>query len=67
MNTPVLGDDGQVRYIIHRVADVTEFVHLRKVGREQQRTAADAQMRAKGMEIDLFVQARVRRTGVAIG
>ena len=58
VNAPVLGDDGQVRYIIHRVEDVTEFVHLRKVGREQQRAVADAQMRAEGMEIDLFVRAR---------
>ncbi|MFF4360134.1 ATP-binding protein [Streptomyces sp. NPDC001604] len=58
VNTPVLGDDGQVRYIIHRVEDVTEFVHLRRVGREQQRAVAEAEMRAEGMEIDLFVRAR---------
>ncbi|MFF4804980.1 ATP-binding protein [Streptomyces sp. NPDC001351] len=58
VNTPVLGDDGQVRYIIHRVEDVTEFVRLRRVGREQQRAVAEAEMRAEGMEIDLFVRAR---------
>ncbi|MCI3273865.1 ATP-binding response regulator [Streptomyces cylindrosporus] len=58
VNTPVLDADGQLTYIIHRVEDVTEFVHLRKVGREQQRAVADAQMRAEGMEIDLFVRAR---------
>ena len=58
VNTPVLGDDGQVRYIIHRVEDVTEFVRLRRAGREQQRAAAEAEMRAEGMEIDLFVRAR---------
>ena len=58
VNTPVLGDDGQVRYIIHRVEDVTEFVQLRRAGREQQRAVAEAEMRAEGMEIDLFVRAR---------
>ncbi|MEU6144381.1 ATP-binding protein [Streptomyces sp. NPDC047081] len=58
VNTPVLDADGRLTYIIHRVEDVTEFVHLRKVGREQRRAVADAQMRAEGMEIDLFVRAR---------
>ncbi|WP_406437906.1 ATP-binding protein [Streptomyces sp. NBC_01613] len=58
VNAPVLGENGQVTYVIHRVEDVTEFVHLRRVGREQQRAVADAQMRAEGMEIDLFVRAR---------
>lgn len=28
LNTPVLGDDGQLRYIIHAVEDVTEAVRL---------------------------------------
>ncbi len=58
VNTPVLDERGRVTHIIHRVEDVTEFVHLRRVGREQRRVAAEAQMRAEGMEIDLFVRAR---------
>ena len=58
VNAPVLDAEGRVTHIIHRVEDVTEFVHLRHVGREQQRAVADAQMRAEGMEIDLFVRAR---------
>lgn len=58
VNAPVLDAEGRLTHIIHRVEDVTEFVHLRKVGREQQRAVADAQMRAEGMEIDLFVRAR---------
>lgn len=32
VNTPVLGDDGRVRYIIHRVEDVTELVRLQERG-----------------------------------
>lgn len=58
VNTPVLDGDGRVTHVIHRVEDVTEFVHVRRVGREQRRVAAEAQMRAEGMEIDLFVRAR---------
>ncbi|MES2464189.1 MAG: PAS domain-containing protein, partial [Armatimonadota bacterium] len=30
INTPVLGSDGAVTYIIHRVEDVTAFVHLQE-------------------------------------
>ncbi|XUL93242.1 ATP-binding protein [Streptomyces galilaeus] len=58
VNSPVLDAEGRVTHIIHRVEDVTDFVHLRRVGREQERAAAEAQMRAEGMEIDLFVRAR---------
>ncbi|MEW2398948.1 ATP-binding protein [Streptomyces sp. NPDC046862] len=58
VNTPVLDAGNNVTHIIHRVEDVTEFVHLRRVGREQERAAAEAQTRAEGMEIDLFVRAR---------
>lgn len=32
VNTPVVGGDGQVRYIIHRVEDVTEFVRASERG-----------------------------------
>ena len=31
VNTPLLGDDGEVRFIIHRVEDVTELVRLRQI------------------------------------
>jgi signal transduction histidine kinase len=58
VNTPVRDGEGRVTHIIHRVEDVTDFVHLRRVGREQERAVAEAQMRAEGMEIDLFVRAQ---------
>ena len=29
INTPILGEDGYVRWIIHRAEDVTEIVELR--------------------------------------
>jgi signal transduction histidine kinase/DNA-binding NarL/FixJ family response regulator len=36
LNTPVLGADGDLAYIIHRVEDVTEFVRLQERGTHQQ-------------------------------
>jgi PAS domain-containing protein len=32
VNTPVMGVNGEVAYIIHRVEDVTEFVRLKQAG-----------------------------------
>ncbi len=32
LNSPVLGTDGKIVYIIHRVEDVTEFIRLKKRG-----------------------------------
>ncbi|MET7697693.1 ATP-binding protein [Streptomyces sp. NPDC005485] len=58
VNSPVLDGDGRVSHIIHRVEDVTDFVRLHRAEREQERAVAEAQTRADGMEIDLFVRAR---------
>lgn len=33
LNTPILGDDGYVRWIVHQVEDVTELVTLRKANK----------------------------------
>lgn len=58
INTPVLGADGRLTHIIHRVEDVTEFVARHGVDHHQQRAAAELQMRVNRMETDLFVRAR---------
>jgi signal transduction histidine kinase/ActR/RegA family two-component response regulator len=58
VNAPVLGADGRLTHIIHRVEDVTEFVQLHGVDPNQQRATAELQMRAERMETDLFVRAR---------
>lgn len=34
LNTPVLGNDGQILYIVHRVEDVTDFVRIKREGVE---------------------------------
>jgi signal transduction histidine kinase/CheY-like chemotaxis protein len=57
VNSPVLDDMRRVRYIIHRVEDVTEFVQLRERGegmqaeivrRSQELQAANAELRMAG-------------------
>ncbi|MCC6558805.1 MAG: PAS domain S-box protein [Polyangiaceae bacterium] len=47
VNTPVLGDDGEVLYIIHRVEDVTEYVLLLRHESEQDRTIQEMTVRSE--------------------
>ena len=51
INSPLLGADHQVQYIIHRVEDVTEFVR-----RKSQATSGNAEMNARmeQMEAEIF-------------
>jgi len=52
VNSPVLGSDGRISYIIHRVEDVTEFVRLKHSQTEELRTQADR------MEAEIFLRSR---------
>lgn len=54
LNSPVLGDDGKLAYIIHRVEDVTEFVRLKERETERQQLAADLQQDNARMEAEIF-------------
>jgi PAS domain-containing protein len=58
INSPVLGDDYQVLYIIHRVEDITELVKLRQAGSEQHKLAEEMRLRAERMETEVFLRAR---------
>lgn len=53
-NTPVLAPDGSVRWIIHRVEDVTEFVLSRRPGPR----ADEASREQEAMEAELYARAR---------
>ncbi|MGR3936745.1 SpoIIE family protein phosphatase [Streptomyces sp. BRA346] len=60
INTPVLGPDGSVVLLIHRVEDVTAFVFR---GRERPRTgrggdATREALQADTMDADLYIRAR---------
>ncbi|MBZ4331206.1 ATP-binding protein [Corallococcus sp. AS-1-12] len=58
LNTPVFGEDGQVRYVIHRVEDVTDFIRLRHLDEEQSRQHAELRARADEMEGEIFRRAQ---------
>jgi PAS domain S-box-containing protein len=58
VNSPVLGADGRVAYIIHRVEDVTEFVRLKQAGTEQHRITEELRTRAAEMEAEVYRRAQ---------
>jgi signal transduction histidine kinase len=55
VNSPVLGPDGQLRYIIHRVEDVTEFVQLQ---RRERALTAEYSGRIQQAEAEIFERTR---------
>ncbi|GAB4585644.1 ATP-binding protein [Nocardia sp. IFM 10818] len=57
-NSPVLGADGTLRYIIHRVEDVTDFMRLRASGAAQQLETAALRESTERMEGEVFARAR---------
>jgi PAS domain S-box-containing protein len=58
LNTPVLDHDGELRFIIHRVEDVTDLVRLQHEGRAQE--ALLHELRAQIAVIERALQARER-------
>jgi signal transduction histidine kinase len=58
LNLPVLGDDGRVAYIIHRVDDVTEFLQLERHGDEQKRVTEELLTRAEQMGAEIYRRAQ---------
>jgi len=62
VNSPVFGSDKQIRYIIHRVEDVTEFVRLKQQGIEQTKVTDELRRRAEHMEAEVFLRAQQLQT-----
>ena len=54
VNIPVRGPDGKVAWIIHRVEDMTPFVHARREARRSSGTSG----REEHMEAELYVRSR---------
>lgn len=54
LNTPVLDKDGQVRYIIHQVEDVTEYVRLRMQNQQNE----ELKTRSERMETEIIKRAQ---------
>jgi signal transduction histidine kinase/DNA-binding response OmpR family regulator len=57
VNSPVLGPDNEVLYIIHRVEDVTEFVRLKQQDIALEKLAADLRTRTGHMEAEIYQRA----------
>jgi signal transduction histidine kinase len=55
LNSPVLGPDGELAYIIHRVTDVTEFVQLKQ---QQQLTTSSLQQDKARMEAEVLQRSK---------
>jgi two-component system cell cycle sensor histidine kinase/response regulator CckA len=58
VNSPVLGSDNRVDYIIHRVDDVTEFVRLKQRGIEQAQITQTLLTRGEQMEAQILLRAQ---------
>ncbi|MGW5328399.1 PP2C family protein-serine/threonine phosphatase [Streptomyces sp. NPDC004014] len=58
VNTPVLGPDGQVAWIIHRVEDVTAFVKAYQAGDPTRIRVGRRLEAAQALEAELYVRAR---------
>jgi signal transduction histidine kinase len=54
----VLNDKGELIYIIHRVEDVTEFVHLKRSGGEHRKLNEELQQLAGRIEAEVYQRAR---------
>jgi PAS domain S-box-containing protein len=53
LNSPVVDDRKQLAYIVHRVEDVTEFVRLEQLGREQEAVTSELRERTEKMELEI--------------
>ncbi|MBW4687199.1 MAG: PAS domain S-box protein [Komarekiella atlantica HA4396-MV6] len=58
INSPVLGENQEVAYIINQVQDVTEFVQLRQQRNEQQLENLALQSRAEQVEAEVYLRAQ---------
>jgi signal transduction histidine kinase len=65
VNVPLLGDDGTVRLVLHRVEDVTEFVRERGLAEDKRpgrRLQDEAELFVRARELQAL-NARLRRVG----
>jgi signal transduction histidine kinase len=58
MNSPVLGPDSRLTYIIHHVEDVTAYVELAEEHSERQQLTDGMQVRTRQMEADILARSR---------
>ncbi|HHY0694096.1 TPA: response regulator [Legionella pneumophila] len=58
MNIPVFDENQQIKYIIHRAGDVTDFIHLKELGTKQKKLNEVLTSRAGTMEQEIYQRAQ---------
>jgi signal transduction histidine kinase len=58
VNSPVLGPDNELAYIIHRVEDVTEFVRSKQRGNQHNEITEELRRRADRMEAEVYLRSQ---------
>lgn len=63
VNSPVLDGEGKLKYIIHRVEDVTTFVYSKRKQEEQTKIAEGLKQKVEQMEMDVYERAQELQKG----
>jgi formate hydrogenlyase transcriptional activator len=58
LNLPILGENGEVLQIIHRVEDVTDFVRMKQKQAKHEEAAGELRARAEELEAEIFLRSR---------
>ena len=56
LNSPVFGATGKILYIIHRVEDVTDIIHLKQLGSEQHKLTEELPQRENQKDDEVFLR-----------
>ncbi len=58
VNSPVFGRGDQVAYVIHRVEDVTDFLHMKQAEDPRHQLAEHMRSRAEALEAEVYQRTR---------
>ncbi|UOF01264.1 ATP-binding protein [Bdellovibrio reynosensis] len=58
VNTPILNEQGEVIYLLHKAQDVTDFINLKK--QEQWRTQESEQWRSRAIQVESDIYERAQ-------
>jgi signal transduction histidine kinase len=58
LNSPVIGEDGEVLFVIHRVEDVTEFVRLQKTVQQHDKETEKIRSQVARAESEVFLRSQ---------
>lgn len=57
-NSPVFDANGELKFIIHKVEDVTEYIHLKQVGLKQIKITDELRFHAGKLEVEVYKRAQ---------